>query len=86
MALKTIRLETLTSDDQRREMLERLRNEAITIARFSHPNIIVVYDMGGAERSAFIAMELVDGLSLRDLLRLRGPLEAERVVPRVELR
>ncbi len=81
VALKTIRLETLTSDAQRREMLERLRNEAITIARVSHPNIIVVYDMGGTERSAFIAMELVDGLSLRDVLRLRGPLEQERMVP-----
>ncbi len=81
VALKTIRLETLTSDELRREMLERLRNEAITIARFSHPNIIVVYDMGGAEDSAFIAMELVDGPSLRDVLRVRGPLAAERVVP-----
>ena len=81
VALKTIRLETLTSEEQRLEMLERLRNEAITIARLSHPNIIVVYDMGGAERSAFIAMELVDGLSLRDVLRLQGPLEAASVIP-----
>ncbi len=81
VALKTIRLETVTSDDQRREMLERLRNEAITIARFSHPNIIVVYDMGGTERSAFIAMELIDGPSLRDVLRLQGSLAAKLVIP-----
>ncbi len=81
VALKTIRLETVTSDDRRREMLERLRNEAITIARFNHPNIVVVYDMEGTERSAFIAMELVDGPSLRDVLRQRGPLAAERVIP-----
>ena len=81
VALKTIRLETVTSDGQRREMLERLRNEAITIARFNHPNIVVVYDMEGTEKSAFIAMELVDGPSLRDVLRQRGPLAAERVIP-----
>ncbi len=81
VALKTIRLETVTSDDQRREMLERLRNEAITIARFNHPNIVVIYDMEGTEKSAFIAMELVDGPSLRDVLRQRGPLAAERVIP-----
>ncbi|MEM7355413.1 MAG: protein kinase [Acidobacteriota bacterium] len=81
VALKTIRLDASRSEEQRREMLERLRNEAITIARFSHPNIIVVHDMGGAERSAFIAMELVDGLSLRDYLRSRGPLPADRVIP-----
>ncbi len=81
VALKTIRLETLTTEGLRREMLQQLRNEAITIARFSHPNIVVVYDMGGAEHSAFIAMELVDGPSLRDVLRVQGPLEARRVVP-----
>ncbi len=81
VALKTIRLETVTSDDQRSDMLERLRNEAITIARFSHPNIIVVYDMGGTKRSAFIAMELVDGPSLRDVLRFQGPLEPKLVIP-----
>ncbi len=80
VALKTIRLEMVTSNDQRREMLERLRNEAITIARFNHPNIVVVYDMGGTEKSAFIAMELVDGPSLRDVLR-QGPLDVERVIP-----
>ncbi|MCP3957873.1 MAG: protein kinase [bacterium] len=81
VALKTIRFDALSTEDQRQEMLERLRNEAITIARFSHPNIIMVYDMGGAERSAFIAMELVEGLSLRDLLRSRGPLEADQLIP-----
>lgn len=81
VALKTIRLEPSTTADQRQEMLERLRNEAITIARFSHPNIIVVHDMGGVERSAFIAMEFVDGLSLRDYLRTRGPLDPDRVIP-----
>ena len=81
VALKTIRLETSSNEAQRKEMLERLRNEAITIARFSHPNIIVVYDMGGDERSAFIAMELVDGPSLRDVLRTGGPMDADRVIP-----
>ncbi len=81
VALKTIRLESSTNESQRREMFERLRNEAITIARFSHPNIIVVYDMGGDERSAFIAMELVGGPSLRDVLRTAGPLDADRVIP-----
>ena len=81
VALKTIRLEAVRSEDERREMLERLRNEAITVARLSHPNIIVVYDMGGTERSAFIAMELVDGPSLGSVIRLQGPLRADRLIP-----
>ncbi len=81
MALKTLRFDTVTSEDQRRELLERLRHEAVTIARLSHPNIVAIYDMGDVERSAFIAMELVDGISLRDCLRTCGPLPVERLVP-----
>lgn len=81
VALKTIRLEAVASASHREEMLERLRREAITIARFSNPNIIAVYDMGDAEDSAFIAMELVDGFSLRDLLADHGPLDPHWVVP-----
>ncbi len=81
VALKTLRFDTVTSEDQRRELLERLRHEAVTIARLSHPNIVAIYDMGDVERSAFIAMELVDGISLRDCLRTCGPLPVERLVP-----
>lgn len=81
VALKTIRLETLSNEVQRDEMLDRLRHEAVTIARCAHPNLITVYDMGGLESSAFIAMELVDGMSLRDVIKATGPLPPERVIP-----
>ena len=81
VALKTIRLEAASSQLQRDEMLDRLRREAVTIARFSQPNIIAVYDMGDAQDSAFIAMELVDGLSLRDLIKSQGPLAPGDLVP-----
>lgn len=81
VALKTIRLEALSSDTQRLEMLDRLRHEAVTIARCAHPNIISVFDMGGVEYSAFIAMEMVDGISLRDLIKREGPLGTDRALP-----
>ncbi len=81
VALKTIRLAAAADSQHRLELLDRLRREAVTIARCSQPNIIAVYDMGNAEDTAFIAMELVDGPSLRDVLRTRGPLAPERVVP-----
>jgi serine/threonine-protein kinase len=80
VALKTIRLDTAPGN-VRLEMLDRLRREAVTIARFSQPNIIAVYDLGDAGESAFIAMELVDGPSLRDFLHVRGRLGAERAIP-----
>lgn len=81
VALKTIHLEAVSNDVLREEMLDRLRHEAVTIARCAHPNLIAVYDMGGLESSAFIAMELVDGMSLRDLVKAVGPLSAEKVIP-----
>lgn len=82
VALKTIRLESSGVDSQHRlELLDRLRREAVTVARFNQPNIIAVYDMGNAADTAFIAMELVEGLSLRDCLSTQGPLDPAHMAP-----
>ena len=81
VALKTIRLEAAPTAKRREELLDLLRQEAVTIARLSHPNIIAVFDMGETDHNAYVAMELVDGASLADLLRGRGPLAADELVP-----
>ncbi|MBI5545363.1 MAG: protein kinase, partial [Deltaproteobacteria bacterium] len=49
----------------------RLQREAQIVAQLSHPNIVVVHDMGSSAGRLFIAMELVDGCSLRKWLRER---------------
>ncbi len=46
---------------------DRLIHEAKVIARFKHPNIVSVHDVGEFEGSPFFVMEYVDGGSLRDL-------------------
>ena len=46
----------------------RLLREARSMARLSHPNIAAVYDVGTHEESVYIAMEFVDGPSLREWL------------------
>ena len=79
VALKTIRLDSVVTEDQRHVMLDRLQNEAVTVARFNHPNIVAIYDMGDSADTAFIAMELVDGVSLSRYLREVGPLELGRL-------
>jgi serine/threonine protein kinase len=44
---------------------ERLRAEAQAMAQLAHPNVVSVFDVGTHGDSLFIAMELVDGMSLR---------------------
>ncbi|MBS1121926.1 MAG: Serine/threonine kinase, partial [Deltaproteobacteria bacterium] len=43
----------------------RIRREARALARLSHPNVVAAYDVGEHDGDLFLAMELVDGMSLR---------------------
>ena len=58
---------------------ERLMREARTLAGLPHPNVVTVFDVGTHEGHLFIAMELVDGGSLRAWLR-RSPRPAEEII------
>ncbi len=44
---------------------DRLRREAQAMARLAHPNVIVVHDVGVSDDRLFVAMELIDGQTLR---------------------
>jgi eukaryotic-like serine/threonine-protein kinase len=57
-------------DDQ---FVERFRREAKNAASLSHPNIVSIYDRGEAEGTYYIAMEYLDGRSLKELIVARGP-------------
>ena len=57
---------------------ERLVREARVAAQLAHPNVVTVYEVGEADGAAFLAMELVDGVTLRAWLAephraARGP-------------
>ncbi len=55
------------------QFVERFRREASSAAGLSHPNIVQIYDRGNAEGTYYIAMELIDGRSLKELVVQRGP-------------
>jgi eukaryotic-like serine/threonine-protein kinase len=58
------------SDEQ---FIERFRREAQNAAGLSHPNIVSIYDRGEAEGTYYIAMEHIEGRTLKELLVARGP-------------
>jgi eukaryotic-like serine/threonine-protein kinase len=55
------------------QFVERFRREAKNAAGLSHPNIVSIYDRGEAEGTYYIAMEFLDGRSLKELINARGP-------------
>ena len=59
------------------ELVERFLREARLVATLRHENIVKVYDAGSADGQHYIAMELVEGTSLRKYLEEHGPLQEE---------
>ena len=84
LAIKTIRLGELTSPEEREELRERLFREARSAGMLSHPRIVTVYDVGQEGDTAFIAMELVEGRTLEQILSAEGMLAKEWVLTVLE--
>ncbi len=70
VALKV--LHTHLAQDE--EAVARFIQEAKSAARLSHPNVVAVYDQGRDGPTVFLAMEFIEGRTLRDVLRGRHPL------------
>jgi len=73
VAVKVLRPEM--SNDK--AFVERFHREALAAARLRHPNIVQIYDIGDEGGIPFFSMELVDGMSLDDLLTARGPMSVD---------
>src|SRR6195256_1227898 len=55
------------------QFVERFRREAQSAAGLNHPNIVSIFDRGRAEGTYYIAMEYLDGRTLKELLVRNGP-------------
>ena len=62
------------------ERRQRFEQEARAASALNHPNILTVYDIGETDGTTYIAMELVEGKTLRELLASGEPLPTKRLL------
>ena len=67
VAIKLIRTENIPESQQER-LLKRFEREAKSQARFSHPNIVPVYDYGEVDGAPYLVMEFIPGGTLKNLV------------------
>lgn len=75
VAIKILAAEVSTHKDR----MSRFEQEARSASSLNHPNIITIYDIGSMDSTSYIAMEWVDGKTLRETLK-EGALPARKVI------
>src|SRR6202162_4412909 len=76
VAIKVLPI-AMASDPERRQRFEQ---EARSASALNHPNILTVYDIGESDGAVYIAMELVEGRTLRELVATGEPLPTKKLL------
>jgi serine/threonine protein kinase len=63
------------------EAVERFHKEAEAGMRLRHPNIVQIIDVGQQDQRHFMIMEYVEGMNLREFMKLRSRIPTEQAVP-----
>src|SRR5262245_4202820 len=78
LALKVVSPKLLSEGDT----FARFQREARAAARLQHPNIVTIYELGEAEGTLYIAMELLGGTDLAQIIQ---PIERSRVEEKIRV-
>ncbi len=78
VAIKTISLDL--SKDEFEEFEQRFYREAKSAGRLNHPNIVTIHDVGNTDNIAYMAMEFLEGVELRDIMDAGAQLDLDRIV------
>jgi len=76
VALKTVRRDSIAD----RTVLDRFRSEIRLARKITHRNVVRTHDIGEYEGGYFLTMELVEGITVRELIDTRGKLAIESVL------
>jgi serine/threonine-protein kinase len=74
VAIKELLIPAHLAGTQKRERIERFYREAKAAGTLAHPNIVTIYDVGQENERHFIAMEYLEGHSLREIQQMQGAL------------
>lgn len=77
---RTVAIKVIPGSKRDADTLRRFRLEAQAAARLDHPNIARVYYIGEAEQWNYIVFEFIDGVNVRDLVTMEGPLTVDDAV------
>ena len=76
LAIKILSSKLSTS----KQDLDRFEREACSASALNHPNIVTIFELGQVDTTYYIAMELVEGALLRDMLSC-GPIPLQKAIP-----
>ena len=80
---RTVAIKTINLNLSRQELEEyeaRFQQEIKAAGRLNHPNIVTIYDVGKTDQVAYMAMEFLDGKSLRQIITEQSPIDPLRVL------
>ena len=81
VAIKTMQLNEIDDSDKLQDVKTRFFREAESTGRLSHPNIVTIFDAGEEHDLGYIAMELLQGTTLKDWSRRPNLMPFQKVIP-----